>query len=67
LRGGGVILRAVLLPGPLRVELPAYLVGRKMTLVDLTERDLRDLGTAGATVTFDRETFGSSIATLRLR
>ncbi len=64
-RGGGVILRALLLPGPATVHLAPSLVGRKLTRVDASERDLEDLGTSAATLTLDAARFGP-IATVRI-
>jgi hypothetical protein len=65
-RGGGVILRAVLMPGPVTITLPPSLVGKQMTRVDVAERDSAPLGTAGTTLVLDRETFGA-IASVRLQ
>jgi hypothetical protein len=64
-RGNGVILRAVLLPGPVTVTLPPELVGKKLTRVDIAERDGASMGVAGTTIVFDQKTFGT-IASVRL-
>jgi hypothetical protein len=64
-RGGGVIVRALLLPGPVTVHLPPSLAGRKLTRTDSSERDLEALGTSGADLTLDRDRFGA-IATVRI-
>ncbi len=58
-------MRALLLPGPLTLRLPASLAGKRASLVDLAERPLRDLGTAGESLTLDAAT-GGSIVTVRL-
>jgi hypothetical protein len=63
-RGNGVILRVVLLPGPVTVTLPPSLVGKTMTRVDIAERNAAPLGTAGSNITFDQGTYGA-IATVR--
>ena len=65
-RGGGVILRALLTPGPVTVTLPASLVGTHITQVDLAERDGAARGVAGATIVLDQATYGS-IASVRLQ
>ena len=65
-RGGGVIIRAVLTPGPLTLHLPPALAKRTLTIVDAVERDKTTLGPAGATVVLDAAVYGS-IATLRLQ
>jgi alpha-mannosidase len=65
-RGGGVILRALLTPGPVTVTLPTALVGTHITQVDLAERDGASRGTAGRTLTLDKATYGS-IASVRLQ
>jgi hypothetical protein len=64
-RGGGVILRVLLMPGPVTVSLPPALQGKAMTVVDLAERDGMALGTSGATLVLDQKTFGA-IASVRL-
>jgi hypothetical protein len=64
-RGEGVILRALLLPGPLHVRLPG-LAGVRLTRTDALERDLEDLGLAEDTLLLARERFGT-LATVRLR
>jgi hypothetical protein len=64
-RGDGVILRALLMPGPVTVTLPPALVGKQMTQVDVAERDGASLGVAGKTVVFDQATFGA-VASVRL-
>ena len=64
-RGDGVILRALLLPGPVTVTLPPSLVGKQVTRVDVAERDGASLGVAGATITFEKATFGA-VASVRL-
>jgi hypothetical protein len=65
-RGDGVILRALLLPGPVTVHLSPLLAGRHATRVDAVERDLEDLGTVSDTLVLDRARYGA-IATVRLR
>ncbi len=64
-RGDGVIVRALLLPGPVTVHLGPLLAGKKATRTDAAERDLEDLGDAGDAITLGRDRFGS-IATVRL-
>ena len=64
-RGGGVILRALLTPGPVTITLPAALVGTKITQVDVAERDGAARGVAGQTLVLDKATYGS-IASVRL-
>jgi hypothetical protein len=64
-RGSSVIIRALLLPGPLTLALSPALANRKLTQVDALERDIKDLGNVGSTLTLDSEHFGT-IATLRL-
>ena len=58
-RGGGVILRVLLLPGPVTVTLPPSLQGKAMTLVDVAERDGKALGTSGPTIVFDPASYGA--------
>jgi hypothetical protein len=65
-RGEGVILRALLLPGPLQVRLSPPLAGRTAILTDAVERDLTNLGMATNPLSLDRGRTGS-IATVRLR
>jgi Glycosyl hydrolases family 38 N-terminal domain/Alpha mannosidase middle domain len=65
-RGDGVILRALLLPGPVTVHLPASWVGKTLIQDDAAERDLKTLGPAPSAITFDAAD-GGSIATVRLR
>ena len=65
-RGDGVIVRALLLPGPVTVHLSPQLAGLARTRTDAVERDLADLDGTGDTITLDAATFGS-IATVRLR
>jgi Glycosyl hydrolases family 38 N-terminal domain/Alpha mannosidase middle domain len=64
-RGDGVILRALLLPGPATVHLSPALASLARTRTDALERDLADLGAASDTLLVDAATFGS-IATVRL-
>jgi hypothetical protein len=64
-RGGGVIVRALLLPGPGQLQLGPSLVGSKLEQVDLTERNVQSLGTAGATIPLDAAGTGSIVG-LRL-
>jgi hypothetical protein len=64
-RGAGVIVRALLLPGPGQLQLGSSLAGAKLELVDLAERDVQSLGTAGATVRLDPAGTGSIVG-LRL-
>jgi hypothetical protein len=47
------------------VTLPPSLAGKKITRVDVAERDGASLGVAGATFTFDAATFGA-VASVRL-
>ncbi len=61
-RGSGLIVRAVLLPGPVVVR---GLAGKKVTAVDLAERDLRSMGTAGDGLVLDAGELGS-IASVRV-
>jgi hypothetical protein len=65
-RGGGVILRVLLWPGPATVHLGAPLAGRTAVRVDAAERDLEDLGPVTDTIVLDRAQYGA-IATVRLR
>jgi hypothetical protein len=65
-RGGGVVLRALLTPGPLTLHLPAALAKRTLSIVDAVERDKKIIGPAGATVVLDAASYGS-IATIRLQ
>lgn len=58
-RGAGVVLRALLLPGPATVSLSQMLAGRQLTVVDLAERDGAPLGAAGPTLALDTATYGS--------
>jgi hypothetical protein len=64
-RGDGVVLRVLPMPGPVHVTLGASLVGKAMNVVDLAERDGKDLGVAPQAIDFDRATFGA-IASVRL-
>jgi alpha-mannosidase len=64
-RGDGVILRALLLPGPATIHLSPALSALSRTRTDALERDLDDLGAGSDTLTLDAATFGS-IATVRL-
>ena len=65
-RGEGVIVRALLSPGPLTLHLGPGLSGRTATRCDAAERDLAPLGAAAQTLVLDKATFGA-IATVRLR
>jgi hypothetical protein len=65
-RGGGVILRVLPMNGPVHVAFPAALASTQATLVDLAERDQRVLGATGASMDFDRATYGA-IASVRLQ
>jgi hypothetical protein len=65
-RGGGVIVRALLLPGPVTLHLPPALAARARTRTDALERDLAPLDGSGEMLTLDAATFGS-IATVRLK
>lgn len=64
-RGDGVIVRALLLPGPVTIHLSPLLSGRKLARTDTSERDLEELGDAGDTILLDRGRYGA-IATVRL-
>jgi hypothetical protein len=64
-RGDGVILRALLMPGPAIVHLSPLFRGRKANFVDLAERDGEILGVTGDSVTFSPGS--SSIVSVRLR
>ncbi len=64
-RGAGVIVRALLLPGPCKLHLDPRFSGKTLTLVDAAERDVKPLGKATATIVLDREHFGA-IVTLRV-
>ncbi len=64
-RGDGVILRALLMPGPVTVTLPPSLAGKHVTQVDVAERDGADRGVAGNSIVLDRATYGA-IASVRL-
>jgi hypothetical protein len=65
-RGGGIILRALPMPGPVHVRLGPTLIGKSITVVDLAERDGKSLGAAPQVLDFDAATFGP-IASVRLR
>ncbi len=65
-RGGGTIIRALLMPGPVTLHLSPSLIGKSVERCDTSERDLASLGKAGAALTLDAKTFGS-IATVRLK
>ena len=65
-RGDGLIVRVLLLPGPVTLRLPPALAGRQAVVVDSAERDLRVLGPAGSTLVLDRAHYGT-LPTLRLR
>jgi hypothetical protein len=65
-RGGGVILRVLPMNGPVHVALPPSLAQTQATLVDLAERDGKVIGQAGASMDFDRATYGA-IVSIRLQ
>ncbi len=65
-RGGGIILRALLFPGPVHVHLPSGWVGKSLTVVDIAERDNRSLGVSKSLLDLDTATYGS-VASVRLR
>jgi len=65
-RGGGVVLRALLMPGPGTINLSPSLAGRQLGVVDLAERDGASLGTAGTSIPLDPATYGA-IAGFRLQ
>jgi hypothetical protein len=65
-RGEGIILRALLVPGPATLHLPPQLANRQLVRVDALERDLEALGAAGDTVVLDPARYGA-LATVRLR
>jgi hypothetical protein len=65
-RGGGVILRVLPMNGPVHVALPPALAQTQATLVDLAERDGKVIGQAGASMDFDRATYGA-IVSIRLQ
>jgi hypothetical protein len=65
-RGDGLILRALLMPGPVTVHLSPLFQGRKINVVDLAERDGARLGTAGESLTFSPGS-SQSIASVRLQ
>jgi hypothetical protein len=64
-RGEGVILRALLMPGPVTVHLAPIFRGRRVDFVDLAERDGKALGVTGESITFSPGT-SPSIASVRL-
>jgi len=64
-RGAGIIVRALLLPGPCKLLLGKQFLGRTVTVVDAAERDIRTLGNATAAITLNRGQLGA-IATLRI-
>jgi hypothetical protein len=64
-RGDGVILRALLLPGPLTIHLAAPLAALARTRTDAVERDLEPLDAPSDTMVLDAARFGP-IATVRL-
>jgi len=64
-RGAGVIVRALLLPGPGQLQLGPSLAFAKVEQVDLVERDVRSLAAAGTTVPLDAAGTGSIVG-LRL-
>ena len=65
-RGGGLILRALLMPGPVTVSLSPLLSDRTRTRADALERDIVPMGGVGGPLTLDQGAFGG-IATVRLR
>jgi hypothetical protein len=65
-RGGGVIVRALLLPGPATLHLSPLLPASQLTRTDALERDLAPLERVSDSLTLERETSGA-IATLRLQ
>jgi hypothetical protein len=66
LRGGGVIVRGFLSPGPLQVKLAPFFGDRTIVRADAAERDLETIGPMRGAVVLDKERFGA-IATARLR
>jgi hypothetical protein len=65
-RGNGVILRSLLMPGPVTVHLSPLFRGRRIDFVDLAERDGKALGVTGESVTFSPGS-SPSIASVRLQ
>jgi hypothetical protein len=65
-RGSGIILRALLMPGPAQVQLGSGLAGRQVSAVDLAERDLANVVPQGSPLAIDRSAYGE-IAGFRLR
>jgi hypothetical protein len=64
-RGDGVIVR-VSLSGAATLTLAPFLLGKQLTLDDLAERDLRELGTTSSTIALDPAMLGERIVTLRI-
>jgi hypothetical protein len=65
-RGDGVVVRALLMPGPVTLHLGPSFKGREVVRIDAAERDIEVLGPVGASIVLDREHFGP-IATIRVR
>ena len=61
-RGTGLIVRALLVPGPATLHFAPALQGQKLKLVDAAERDLRDLGTVSESLTLDRAKLGALVS-----
>jgi Glycosyl hydrolases family 38 N-terminal domain/Alpha mannosidase middle domain len=64
-RGGGVIVRALLEPGPVSITLAPLYKGQ-LVHTDSSERDLNVIGPFANPIALDRDSFGA-IATVRLR
>jgi hypothetical protein len=65
-RGDGIVLRTLLLPGPVDVSPSPALGVREAVRTDLVERDLEPLVAHSGTLRLDRARHGS-IATVRWR
>jgi hypothetical protein len=64
-RGGGVVVRALLEPGPVTIKLAPFYRGQ-LIHIDSSERDLNALGALANPIVLNRDSFGA-IATVRVR
>ncbi|HZS41909.1 MAG TPA: hypothetical protein VFF06_34000 [Polyangia bacterium] len=64
-RGGGVVVRALLEPGPVTIKMAPFYKGQ-LIHIDSSERDLNALAATPDSIVFDRDSFGA-IATVRVR
>jgi hypothetical protein len=65
-RGAGVVVRVLLMPGPVTLHPGPSFRGTEVVHVDAAERDIESLGPVSASIVLDREHYGP-IATLRFR